>query len=116
MANAQRTIHTLYKKLLRLYPQGFREQLGESMEKTFHDLYEERRVEDGLFHFVFWTFAETTVGIIQEHIVLLTAWRRCENHFLESAIGRDHQSSALPAAWIALHDIQFRPATVDSTG
>ena len=38
MALDQAVIHTLYKKLLTLYPQRFKEQLGKSMEQTFDDL------------------------------------------------------------------------------
>lgn len=62
----------LYRKLLALYPRGFQERLGESMEQTFNDLYEERQTERSLFSFVFWIFVETGIGIIQEHALLLT--------------------------------------------
>lgn len=64
----------LYKKLLALYPRGFRERLGESMQQTFNELYNERKrqTEQGLFGFVLWMFVETGVGIIKEHVVLLT--------------------------------------------
>ena len=66
-------IHSLYKKLLTLYPRGFRERLGESMEQTFNDLYEERRIESSAwFGFILWTFAETGMGIFREHVTLLT--------------------------------------------
>jgi len=46
-----RIIHALYKKLFTLYPQRFRERLGESMQQTFNDLYTERKqqTERGLF-------------------------------------------------------------------
>jgi hypothetical protein len=69
----QNIVHTLYKKLLALYPRRFRERLGESMEQTFNDLYNERRrqTERGLFGFVLWTFVETAIGIAQEHIFLI---------------------------------------------
>ena len=71
MAYAQRTVHTLYKKLLSLYPRNFREQLGESMEQTFHDLYnEQRRLASGFF--VLTIFTETAIGIFREHLFLLT--------------------------------------------
>src|SRR5687767_8569965 len=72
MAYDQNMVHTLYKKLLSLYPRAFRERLGESMEQTFNDLYNERQTERGRFGLVFWIFAETGVGILQEHILLLT--------------------------------------------
>jgi hypothetical protein len=61
----------LYKKLLAFYPKKFKEQLGESMEQTFSDLYEERQTEGGRFSFMVWTFIETTVGIIKEYILLI---------------------------------------------
>jgi hypothetical protein len=66
------TARTLYKKLLSLYPHGFREQLGESMEQTFNDLYREQQTERGRFGFVLWTFAETGTGIFREHILLIS--------------------------------------------
>jgi len=69
--NEPETARALYKKLLNLYPKSFREQLGESMEQTFNDLYKERQQERTLFSFVFWMFAETGAGILQEHILLI---------------------------------------------
>ena len=74
MVSDQSTIHTLYKKLLSLYPRGFRERLGESMQQTFNDLYKERKqqVEQGLFGFVLWTFIETAIGIFREHLLLIS--------------------------------------------
>ena len=66
------TVSHLYKRLLTLYPKAFRERLTESMEQTFNDLVNERRqTSQGLFGFILWTFAETTGGIIQEHISLV---------------------------------------------
>ena len=55
----QEKVSALYKKLLSLYPQGFREGLGESMEQTFNDLYREKKTEDRVFSFIVWTFTET---------------------------------------------------------
>ena len=67
------TVRTLYKRLIALYPQGFREQLGESMEQTFNDLCNERRqTEKELFGFILWTFIETTMGIFREHLLLIS--------------------------------------------
>jgi hypothetical protein len=63
----QSTIPALYKKLLHLYPREFRTRLGESMEQTFQDLYQERQTKPGWFSFVLWTFVETAVGIVREH-------------------------------------------------
>ena len=68
----QNTVHALYKKLLSLYPRGFRERLGESMQQTFNDLYKERQAESAWFGFIMWTFAETGIGIFREHILLIT--------------------------------------------
>jgi len=63
----------IYKKLLKFYPKEFREQLAESMEQTFNDRYiEMRNAQQGLFSFTAWTFAETTVGIFREHLLLIS--------------------------------------------
>jgi hypothetical protein len=63
-------LHILYKKLLKFYPQEFREQLAESMEQTFNDRYIEiREAQQGLFGFTIWTFADTTIGIFREHLL-----------------------------------------------
>lgn len=71
MAYDQNTVRILYKKLLTLYPRGFRERLSESMEQTFIDLYKERQQERRLFSFMFWMFVETGVGIFKEHLLLI---------------------------------------------
>ena len=72
MAYDQKTIHTLYKKLLILYPRGFRERLGESMEQTFQDLCNEQKGGGSPRGFVVLSlFAETAIGIAQEHLLLL---------------------------------------------
>jgi hypothetical protein len=66
-------LHILYKKLLKFYPQEFREQLAESMEQTFNDRYVEmRKSQQGLFGFTVWTFAETAIGIFREHLLLIS--------------------------------------------
>lgn len=66
---SQTSLRRFYKKLLRLYPRAFRDQLGESMEQTFNDLCRERyEAGGGLFGFVLWTFADTLTGIIKENI------------------------------------------------
>lgn len=70
---AQNTVRNFYKKLITLYPQTFREELGESMEQTFNDLCNEKRqTKQGLFGFMLSAFVETIAGIIQEHILLFT--------------------------------------------
>ena len=65
----QGIVHKLYKKLLALYPQAFKEQLGESMEQTFNDLYKARQIEARWFGFAIWTFIETSGGIFEEHVL-----------------------------------------------
>jgi hypothetical protein len=72
MVHDQNLVHIVYKKLLTLYPGEFREQLGESMEKTFTDLYKERQTSPGWFGFVLWTFVDTAVGIVREHVLSIT--------------------------------------------
>ena len=69
--NEQATVRGLYKKLLALYPRGFREQLGESMEQTFCDLYKEQKYQPTRGFFVLSIFAETTIGIVREHLLIL---------------------------------------------
>lgn len=72
MIYEQDAVRRLYKRLLAFYPKAFRERLAESMEQTFSDLiHEKRQTKQGLFSFALWTFAETTGGIIREHISLV---------------------------------------------
>ena len=69
----QQTARRLYKKLITLYPQGFKERLAESMEQTFQDLWNEKRqTKKELFGFVLWTFIETAMGIFREHLLLIS--------------------------------------------
>lgn len=63
-------VRTLYRKLLTLYPRSFREELGESMQQTFNDVYRERQNERELPGTVFWMFVETGTGILREHALL----------------------------------------------
>lgn len=66
-------VHTLYRRLVALYPRGFRERLGASMEQTFHDLWNEKRqTRKGSFGFVLWTFTETAIGVFREHLLLIS--------------------------------------------
>ena len=72
--NEQTTVRALYSKLLLLYPRRFREQLAESMEQTFRDLWNEKQqTRQELFRFVLWTFMETAIGIFREHLLLISA-------------------------------------------
>ena len=71
--NDARTAHALYRKLLAFYPREFRDRLGESMEQTFRDLWnEKRKTKKEVFGFIFWTFIETAIGILREHLLLST--------------------------------------------
>ena len=73
MIYEQEIVQKLYRKLLTLYPRTFKEQLGESMEQTFHDLWNEKRqTKKELFSFVLWTFIETFIGICREHLLLIS--------------------------------------------
>jgi hypothetical protein len=72
-------VRTLYRKLLTLYPQRFKEQLGESMEQTFNDLYRERQAKPGGFSFVLWIFVETAAGIVREHVLSIIEGARMKN-------------------------------------
>lgn len=79
MAYNRETITILYKKLLTFYPQAFREQFSESMGQTFNDLCRERQAERGWSGFVLWIFVETAVGIVREHVLLITQGAMMEN-------------------------------------
>jgi len=73
MIYEQRIVHKLYRKLLALYPRTFQELLGESMEQTFQDLWNEKRqAREGLLGFVLWMFLETAIGIFREHLLLIS--------------------------------------------
>ena len=83
MAYDQNTVPALYKKLLAFYPRGFRERLGESMQQTFNDLYnnQKRETERGWFGFMLWIFIVTIMGLIREHLILLTEGNAMKNLF-----------------------------------
>jgi len=73
MIHEHEIVHKLYRKLLALYPQTFKEQLGESMERTFQDLWNEKQqTKKELFGFLLWTFIETTIGIFREYLLLIS--------------------------------------------
>ena len=73
------TVLALYKRLLCLYPPEFKERLGESMQQTFHDLCQERQTQPGWSGFVLWIFVETAIGIVSEHVSLITKGARMKN-------------------------------------
>lgn len=74
MSHDQKVVQRIYGKLLSLYPRAFRERLGESMQQTFDDLYNERKqqTEQGLGGFVLWIFLETAAAIFRERLLLVT--------------------------------------------
>ncbi|MBC7877659.1 MAG: hypothetical protein H7Y59_10870 [Anaerolineales bacterium] len=51
------------------------------MEQTFNDLYTERKrqTKQVLLGFILWTFIETSMGIIQEHILLIKEMNSVKN-------------------------------------
>jgi hypothetical protein len=57
----------------------FREQLGESMEQTFHDLCTERKRGPARELFVLSIFTETAIGIVREHLYLLMKGNAMKN-------------------------------------
>ena len=88
----------LYRKLLTLYPQAFRQQLGESLAQTFNDLYKEQKNKTvgGLFVFVLWMFLETGTGILKEHILVL------RQRVMMKKILTNHNSAAITSSILAL--------------
>ena len=80
MIDEQEIVHKLYRKLLVLYPPTFKEQLGESMEQAFQDLWNEKQqTKKELFGFVVWIFVETAVGIVREHVLIITEGAMMKN-------------------------------------
>jgi hypothetical protein len=49
------------------------------MEQTFNDLYRERQTKSNRFGFVLWMFVETSVGIIREQMLSITAGDSMKN-------------------------------------
>jgi hypothetical protein len=104
----RKTIRNFYKKLLAFYPQAFRQQFGESMEQTFHDLCNERngRAKQISFGFLVWMFIETSAGIVKEHLMNIKRGATMEN------IISNHKSatiigflSAMPLAILLLIEV-----------
>ena len=100
MMDKQNVILTLYKRLLALYPREFKERLGESMLQTFNDLYQERQIEERWSAFVLWIFVETGVGIIREHVLLITKGAMMKNAFATSGAAALISSILLAVAFI----------------
>jgi hypothetical protein len=49
------------------------------MEQTFNDLCRERQTKGAWLSFMLWTFAETVMGIVREHVLLLTKGATMKN-------------------------------------
>ncbi len=49
------------------------------MQQTFNDLWNERQAKGGWFGFLLWTFVETAIGIVREHVLLLTEGATMKN-------------------------------------
>src|SRR5215213_4771801 len=78
-----------YSKLLRLYPQAYRERFGAGMEQTFNDLCHERvKAGRGLFSLALWVFVETAAAILRENatIVMRSIMNRGSTIFLRLVI------------------------------
>jgi hypothetical protein len=81
MMHEREIVQTLYKRLLTLYPRTFKERLGESMEQTFNDLCNERKQQAEYLWpgFVLWMFVETALGIVREHVLIITQGAAMKN-------------------------------------
>lgn len=61
-----------YSKLLRLYPQAYRERFSVGMEQTFGDLCREHiQAGRGLFRLALWVFVETSASVVRENATLV---------------------------------------------
>jgi len=110
------TARKLYKKLLSFYPHGFREQLGESMQQTFKDLYKERQTKPGWFSFVLWMFVETAVGIVREHMLSITQGAMMKNTLSNTRSAALISSILLAVAFIVAPLIYFTGNLRDAFG
>jgi hypothetical protein len=84
MKHNQKIASALYRKLVHFYPQQFREQMGESMEQSFHDLYREQDQESFYrrLGFVLWMFGDTAIGITREYLRLIAEGNIMKHIFL----------------------------------
>jgi hypothetical protein len=99
----QKTLHRFYTKLLKLYPQKFREQFEDSMAQTFNDLYHERQAQAGWLSFIPWIFLETAMGIMMEHIRLMMEGNTMKNTRLTALVSSILLTVAfIVAPWIYL--------------
>jgi hypothetical protein len=109
-------VRTLYRKLLTLYPQRFKEKLGESMEQTFNDLYRQEHTKPGSFSFVLWVFVETAVGIVREHVLSITEGDLMKNSIAYSRSAPLISTILLVVAFIVAPFIYFTGNLRDALG
>ena len=109
-------VRTFYRKLLTLYPQRFKEQLGESMEQTFNDLYRERQTKPSRFRLVVWTFIDTAVGIVREHVLSITEGDSMKNTLAYPRTAALISSILLAVAFIVAPLIYFTGNLRDALG
>ena len=53
------------------------------MEQTFNDLCGERKTGQGLFGFVLWTYVDTAMGIVKEHVFQIIQRRNMNNTIID---------------------------------
>jgi hypothetical protein len=59
-----------FARLIRLYPQEFRDQFASAMEQTFADMYADRQASGrSMRTFLAMTYLDTSIGVVKEHIV-----------------------------------------------
>ena len=108
-----------YARLLRLYPAKYRDRFGEGMEQTFADLCRERRATGRrLAGFVVWTFAETFVAIVTQHVtrIMRGTMTQDSTRFLKTVRTSALAISALMVAGILTLMILARGKDEDITG
>jgi hypothetical protein len=87
------------------------------MEQTFKDLWNEKRqTKKELFSFVLWTFVETTIGIVREHVFLLTEGASMKNKLASSRYAALVSSILLAVAFIVAPLIYLTGNLRDSLG
>lgn len=78
----------IYSNLLKLYPKDFYNQLGESMEQTFEDLYlEQAKSNHSATAFIVKIFTETFISIIKENFRINHMSNIKTNPLLSALIG-----------------------------
>ena len=100
MSYSQENVHVLYKKLLDLYPRGFKERFSESMEQTFNDLYQERKINGSRSTFILWMFIETAIGIVREQLLSIT-----EGTVMKNTLAYPRSAALISAILLAVASI-----------